>query len=102
MKRFLHTLLLLCSLMVASPNGVMAEEIFEGPEQETSSITVQVMGSRVRVTGANGEMLQIYNLAGVCIASYDIDSADKTVNTIMTHGCYVVKVGTLVRKVRVR
>lgn len=101
MKRLLHVILL-GALVVSTPVAAMAEELFEGPESEVSATTLSIVGRRVRVCGANGETLDVYNLAGVKIASYRIDSADKNIELNLGKGCYLLKVGNLARKFSIR
>ncbi len=91
----------LAALLLGSPIAMMAEELCDGPESEVTPITLSVSGSNVHVCGANGLVLNIYNLAGVKVASYRLDSADKTIETGLSRGCYIFKVGNLVRKVSV-
>lgn len=96
-------ILALSALLLAAPTGLMAEEIMQGPETEANEISLVVAGVNVRVLGANGETLNVYNLAGVKVASYNIDSSDKTVNlNKLGKGCYILKVGNIARKVSIR
>lgn len=63
---------------------------------------ISVNGSQIRVTGAQGQMLEIYNVAGVRILCQKIDSFDKTVDLNLNKGCYIVKVGKTARKISVK
>lgn len=71
----------------------------EGLENELAEITIAVSGSQLRITNASGQTLEIYNLTGVRVATLRIDSDDKTFNVNLPKGCYMVKVGKVVRKV---
>lgn len=71
----------------------------EGLENELAEITIAVSGSQLRITNASGQTLEIYNLTGVRVATLRIDSDDKTFNVNLSKGCYMVKVGKVVRKV---
>lgn len=71
-------------------------------DEELNPITISVSGAQVHVTNATGKVLEIYNLAGVRVASYKIDSDDKTVNINLTKGCYILKVDKVVRKVSIK
>lgn len=73
-----------------------------GPEQETSAITISVNGKSVHVTGANGADLEIYNLTGSKVGRYHIDSNDKTFSLNLPKGCYILKVGGVVRKTSIQ
>ncbi|MBQ0020932.1 MAG: T9SS type A sorting domain-containing protein [Bacteroidales bacterium] len=100
--RKLLKVLSLSVLMMGAPIMVMAEEMFDGPEAETVEATLSVNGRTVRVCGANGSVLNIYNVAGVVVASYRIDSNDKTIETSLSKGPYIFKVGKIVRKVSIK
>lgn len=71
----------------------------EGIENEVTEITIAVSGSQLHITNAAGQTLEIYNLTGVRVATLRIDSDDKTFNVNLPKGCYMVKVGKVVRKV---
>lgn len=56
----------------------------------------------VRISGANNRVLQVYDIAGVCILTIKIDSPDKTINLSscgLGKGCYIFKVGKTTRKI---
>ncbi len=101
MKKSLH-IKLLGALLIGSPLSLMAEEMYEAPELEIATVTLTMDGSNVRVCGANGQTLNVYNLAGVKVGSFRIDSNDKTIELNLGKGCYILKVGNVARKVSVR
>ena len=68
----------------------------------TPAVQLTVSGSQVRVTGATGKTLEIYDLAGVRVGTIKIDSEDKTLHLNLQRGCYFLKVGKVVRKVSIR
>lgn len=93
----------LCALVMASPIAAMAEEMFDGPEVETTAVTMTFSANIARISNAEGQTLDIYNLAGVKIDSYRIDSEEKVVSlSKLPKGCYILKVGNVVRKVSIR
>ena len=48
-------------------------------------------------------VIEVYNLAGIRVASYKIDSADKTFDfSSFQKGCYILKIGNTVRKVSLK
>ena len=48
-----------------------------------------------------GQVLYIYNVAGVCVMTLRVDSNDKRFDLNLAKGCYIVKVGRTVRKVSI-
>lgn len=69
---------------------------------ENQQITINVNGSSIRISNASGRILEIYNITGVKIASYKIDSSDKTISlSHLSKSCYILKVGNIVRKISI-
>ncbi len=100
MKRL--QIIALSLLLVAAPVSLMAQSDREEVDTELSAVTLSVTGSKVRVSGAEGETLEVYNLTGVKVASIRIDSNDKSVALNLQRGCYILKVGKVVRKISIR
>lgn len=62
-----------------------------------SSISVQ--GNKARIVNAQGEELVIFDITGKKVASFYIDSNDKTIVLNLKKGCYILKVNKITRKV---
>lgn len=102
MNRKLYITALL-ALFLSAPVSVLAEEMMDNTEQELPAISMYVSGNSVRVCGAEGETLDIYNLAGVKVKSIRIESADKTFSLNLSKGCYILKIGeAFARKMSIR
>ena len=101
MKKGLQ-IIALSLLLTGLPVGMMAQMEREEVETEISAVSLSVMGSKVRISGAEGETLEVYNLTGVRVASIRIDSNDKALNLNLQRGCYILKVGNTVRKISIR
>ena len=56
----------------------------------------------LRITGGEGLRLHIFNVTGILVVCENIDSADKRFSLDLPHGCYIVKVGKLVKKISVK
>lgn len=65
-------------------------------------VTLTVEGNVVLVNGAQGEVLEVVSLTGRQVAQYRIESASQRVELNLSKGCYVLKVGKIVRKVSIR
>jgi len=101
MKRELK-IIALSLLLVAAPVSLMAQTERDEVETEISAVSLSVNGSKVHVTGAEGETLEVYNLTGVKVATIRIDSNDKAFALNLQRGCYILKVGKVVRKISIR
>lgn len=79
-----------------------ASPAIEIVEAEPSQVAVYLEGSTLRVTGASGLNLYVYNITGVKVLSVKVDGADKSYNLNLQRGCYIVKVGNVVRKISIK
>lgn len=67
-----------------------------------SGVMLSVNDGSIHVVGANGEVMEIFNLTGTKVAAIRIDSADKTINPGLPKGCYLIKIGKIVRKISLK
>ena len=76
-----------------------AIEIIDIDNQE---ITISVKASTIHVTGADGEAMHVYNVAGVRVASIKVAGMDRHYDLNLPKGCYIVKVGRVTRKISIK
>lgn len=88
--------------LALSPISTMAQSEHESVETTTSGIAITVNGNVVRVSGASGEVMKVFSLTGAEVANVRIDGAEKSVTLNIAKGCYLLKVGKLVRKIYIR
>lgn len=69
---------------------------------DVQSISVSLLGNVLHVVGAEEEPLAIYNVTGVRVMSVKVDGNDKHYTLNLPKGCYIVKVGNVVRKISIR
>lgn len=98
--------LLIISFMFAfaliSPVMSYAEPSIEIIDSEAQNITISVNSSVIHITGANGQTLYVYNVAGVKVMSLKIEGSDRHYDLNLQKGCYIVKVGKVVRKIAIK
>lgn len=103
MKKKIFASIVLAGMMaVGVPTMASAEASVLIIEQESQRITVSVSGSVLRVSGADGEVLHIYNVTGVRVMSIKVDDYEKSYTLNLPKGCYIVKIGKTVRKITIR
>lgn len=100
LRNLLFILSAVLLLSVATPS--VANSAIEIIDVESQSVSISVNSSSIRVVGANGQMLYIYNVAGVKIMSIKVDGSDRYYDLNLPKGCYIVKVGKVVRKISVK
>lgn len=108
MKRLGYIILalgLMCAPLVvhAVPAVEIIEKDYDGVKGGISlRVTTDGNGqTRLRVTNATNQTLLIYDISGTPIRKIKVDGADKTYELNLRKGCYIVKVGNVVRKVSV-
>ncbi len=88
--------------MACAPVSMLAQSDRDGIEVSMSGITLSISDGNVHIVGANGEVMEVFNLTGTKVASIRIDSADKTFALNLPKGCYLIKIGKIVRKISVQ
>ena len=104
MKKSLLTILMIPSMMFIAP---MVSSARTGAEVmidlDVQEISLNYSGGVMHITGANNQIVTIYNLAGVAVKSFRVEGQDKRFNLSLSDGVYIIKVGTsFTRKILVR
>jgi len=68
-------------------------------QSEMAEIKFYVKGFNIRIVNAAKYDMQVYSLTGSCVATFRIDSEDKTVSLNLPKGIYILKVGEVARKI---
>ena len=89
-------------LMLGMPAKTEAASRIEIIDTEIQNISISLNESVLHVTGANGQVLHVYNVAGVRVMSVKVEGADKRIELNLPKGCYIVKVGKVVRKISIQ
>lgn len=64
--------------------------------------SISYANGTLSVTGAEGQLLEVISLTGKCVMEERITSPAQRFELSIPKGCYIVKVGDVVRKVSVR
>lgn len=88
-------------LLLCVPVHTQAAKAVEITEADFQDITITLKDNILHVAGASGEMLYVYNLTGVRVMSVRIEGADRQFELNLPKGCYIVKVGKVVRKISI-
>lgn len=91
------------TLSLAVPVLTIASEM-AAPEMavEQTEPVISVQQSSVTVTGAVGETLEVVSLTGKSLMTVRIESPSQRIELNVLKGCYILKVGKVVRKVTIR
>ena len=102
MMRNLLYMMFSMTLLLGAHVSAHANNAIEIVDNDIVGITVTVSESTLRVTGATGLTLSIYNVAGVHVQSFRVEGADRRYELNLPKGCYIVKVGKVVRKISIK
>ena len=100
-KRIL-TILFSAVLILSVPTISKAVVAVEIIDNDIQTISISIAESTLHVVGANGQVLQIYNVAGICVMNIKVEGMDKRYELNLPKGCYIVKVGKVTRKISIR
>lgn len=64
--------------------------------------SIQVEGNSLTISQADGMTLEIYTLTGSKTASYVIEGNQVRIRTNLQKGWYILKLGTIVRKIAIK
>lgn len=102
MRKNILVLLFALSLLAVFPQRMSAAANIEIIDNDFQKIAITVTNSGVlHVIGANGLVLQVYNVLGVRVVSMKVEGNDKRIDLPLKSGCYIVKVGNVVRKISI-
>lgn len=104
MTRRILTFSFIASLMLMSPLGAKASDtVMPAIEQAIDEdIAISVSGQTVTVSGAQGQTLEVISLTGRRLMSVRIEGPAQRIDLNVPKGCYILKIGKVVRKVTVR
>lgn len=94
----------MAAMLFMIPASVQASQVetigVEQDDDTRNDIQITVNKSVVRVTGAEGQVMEVISLTGRHVMSVRIESpAQKVELTNIPKGCYIIKVGKVVRKI---
>ncbi len=103
MKKSLLIFSMSLTLMLAVPSLLTAVTVAPGIEEFVDEdITITISGQTVTVTGAQGQTLEVVSLTGRRVMTEKIESPAQKIELNVPKGCYILKIGKVVRKVTVR
>lgn len=88
--------------LVASASEPEMEAPDNAERLDARAVGISVSGSVLHVEGAAGQTLEVVSLTGKPVATVKIESASQRVELNIPKGCYILKVGKVVRKVTIR
>ena len=99
----LSIMTLTAAMMMAAPaQGLAATSAVEMIDFDVQDISVTYANGVMHITGANGMVVKVYNLAGIAVKSFMVEGQDKRISVPLSDGVYIIKVGpSFTRKITV-
>lgn len=95
-------LFIIATLFISTAVEMRAEVADEISEYAiTNEQTLVISGSNVTISGANGEVLEVFKITGELVYSVRVDSDSKNIKLSLPKGCYILRVGKTSRKVSI-
>ena len=103
MKKPLLIFSMVMTLTLSAPLGMAAVTVAPGIEEVADDdITITVNGQTVTVVGGQGKSLEVVSLTGRRVMSAKVENPTQKIELNIPKGCYILKIGKVVRKVTVR
>lgn len=103
MRKFTLIAFLLFFLFTVQNTVAQSEKKTLIVESDITREILTINGNIVRVQNATkNSNLEIYNILGVKVSSVKIDSTDKTITLNLPKGCYILKIGDIVRRITIK
>ncbi len=102
MKKLLPIYSLTLAFMLFVPSTMMAVMVAPGIEQMVEDeVNVTISGQTVMITGGQNMTLEVVSLTGRRVMSVKIENTSQKVELNIPKGCYILKIGKVVRKISV-
>ena len=103
MKKHILTISVVVSLMLAMPTALWAADAEMAPLEQTieEDVTLSVNGQTVTVNGGQGRTLEVVSLTGRRVMTIKVESPAQRIELNVPKGCYILKIGKVVRKVAI-
>jgi hypothetical protein len=101
MKRLIVYAFSMAMLMIPASMLRASEMADFAIEQQAidEEISISISGQSVTVSGAQGETLEVISLTGKKVMAVKIESPVQRIEINVPKGCYILKIGKVVRKV---
>lgn len=104
MRRNLLTIIFATAMLMGAQTQMQAkaDPIIEVNNIDFNQITISYSNGTLHIVGASGLSVSVYNIVGQKVYEAKIDGNDKRIELNLPTNCYIVKVGTVARKISVK
>lgn len=90
-----------CLVQTANASAILSDPIVSFMPDDTN-IKMEMEQNAVSVYGAQGQTLEVVSITGKHVMRVKIESASQRIELNVPKGCYILKIGSVVRKVSIR
>lgn len=102
MTRKLLYILFASAMLMGGNFKAAAAPIIEVNATDFNQVGISFNNGVLHITGAAGLSVSVYNIVGQKVYEGRIDSSDKRIELNLPANCYIVKVGSVARKISVK
>ena len=102
MTRKLLYILFASAMLMGGNFTAAADPIIEVNAIDFNQVGISYYNGVLHITGAAGLSVSVYNIVGQKVYEGRIDSSDKRIELNLPANCYIVKVGSVARKISVK
>lgn len=102
MTRKLLYILFASAMLMGGNFKAAAGPIIEVNAIDFNQVGISYYNGALHITGAAGLSVSVYNIVGQKVYEGRIDSSDKRIELNLPANCYIVKVGSVARKISVK
>lgn len=102
MRKTILNILLATAMVMGASTTMHADPIVEVNSIDFNHVGVTYSNGVLHVMGAAGLVVSVYNIVGQKVYECKLDSNDKRIELSLPSNCYIVKVGSMARKISVK
>lgn len=102
MRKTILNILLATAMVMGASTTMHADPIVEVNFIDFNHVGVTYSNGVLHVTGAASLVVSVYNIVGQKVYECKLDSNDKRIELSLPSNCYIVKVGSMARKISVK
>jgi len=97
MRKSILTIIIVAAMLLGTSHVVRANTMRSAVEMidfDIHDVNLSYANGVMHITGANGMVVKVYNLAGIMVKTFLVEGQDKRISLPLSDGIYIIKVGS--------